>query len=58
MKKLLNKNPEERLGKNGAKEVKEHKWFSNINWEDLAAKRVRNHLNIRSFKVFLGHSTI
>ena len=40
MKKLLNKNPEERLGKNGSKEIKEHKWFSNINWEEIAAKKV------------------
>jgi len=40
IKMLLKKDPEERLGKNGAKEIKEHKWFSNINWEELAAKKI------------------
>jgi ribosomal protein S6 kinase alpha-5 len=38
--KLLNKVPSKRLGANGANEVKSHPFFDNINWDDLAHKRV------------------
>jgi len=38
--KLLNKKPEERLGFNGAQEVKEHKWLSNIDWNLLSEKKI------------------
>jgi serine/threonine protein kinase len=33
--KLLKLNPEERLGANGSNEVKEHPYFSGINWDTL-----------------------
>ena len=33
--KLLNRKKSKRLGVNGVKEVKLHKWFSNINWEKI-----------------------
>lgn len=32
---LLCMNPEERLGTGGANEVKDHRWFSDINWDKL-----------------------
>jgi len=38
--KLLTKNPDNRLGTNGAAEIKAHKWFSTINWKDLSEKKV------------------
>ena len=38
--KLLNKSPNKRLGANGAGEVKAHLFFENINWTDLANKKI------------------
>jgi len=33
--KLIQRKEEQRLGKNGSKEVKEHSWFQGINWDDI-----------------------
>ena len=38
--KLLEKNPEKRLGKSGAAEVKEHKWLEGIDWEAVRNKQL------------------
>ncbi|KAL4453022.1 hypothetical protein ABPG73_002307 [Tetrahymena malaccensis] len=38
---LLQKNPENRLGKNGAYEIKSHPWFQNVDWEILFRKEYR-----------------
>jgi len=38
--KLLIKNPDNRLGTNGAEEIKAHPWFKNVNWNDLSQKKV------------------
>ena len=38
---LMHKEKDERLGANGAHEVKSHRWFSSLNWDDVLAKRVR-----------------
>lgn len=38
---LLDKDPETRLGSNGAKYVKEHCFFDNINWSNIAEKAVQ-----------------
>ncbi|EGR29371.1 protein kinase domain protein [Ichthyophthirius multifiliis] len=35
---LLHKNPEERLGKGGSQEVKQHPFFKQINWFDIKQK--------------------
>jgi len=35
LQKLLIKNKDKRLGKKGAHEIKNHPWFSEINWEDI-----------------------
>ncbi|KAI2086703.1 rim15, signal transduction response regulator [Ophidiomyces ophidiicola] len=36
MNKLMNLNPEERLGSNsGGEEIRNHPWFSNVNWDTL-----------------------
>eukprot|EP00831_Metopus_contortus_P054233 TRINITY_DN45624_c0_g1_i1.p3 TRINITY_DN45624_c0_g1~~TRINITY_DN45624_c0_g1_i1.p3 ORF type:complete len:137 (+),score=34.45 TRINITY_DN45624_c0_g1_i1:94-504(+) len=32
---LLNHDPEKRLGKNGAKEIKSHPFFEGVNWDTL-----------------------
>eukprot|EP01017_Pseudomicrothorax_dubius_P002978 TRINITY_DN1030_c0_g1_i2.p1 TRINITY_DN1030_c0_g1~~TRINITY_DN1030_c0_g1_i2.p1 ORF type:complete len:430 (+),score=93.11 TRINITY_DN1030_c0_g1_i2:63-1352(+) len=37
---LLNTNAEERLGARSAKDVKEHKFFSKVNWTAVAEKKV------------------
>jgi len=37
---LLKKNPSERLGTNGVEEIKNHRWFSDLDWELLAQKKV------------------
>jgi serine/threonine protein kinase len=39
---LLEKNPEFRLGsKNGVQDIKDHRWFQDINWDDVKNKRYR-----------------
>ena len=35
IRKLLNTNPTQRLGYNSIEEIKNHKWFSSINWNDV-----------------------
>jgi len=37
---LLTKNPDKRLGFNGAQEVKSHKWFKDIDWNALMQKKI------------------
>jgi len=37
---LLERNPKRRLGSNGVDEVKNHPFFSSINWDDILNKRV------------------
>jgi len=37
---LLTRDPEKRLGANGGKEVKEHVWFSDIDWDKLVRKEI------------------
>jgi protein-serine/threonine kinase len=39
LKKLFAKNPNERLGNNGAQEVKNHRFFEGINWDDVLHKK-------------------
>lgn len=60
--KLLQVNPDKRLGsgRNGADEIKRHKWFSRLDWAALEAKklpapirpRVRNPLDTSNFDNF------
>jgi hypothetical protein len=38
---LISRKEDQRLGKTGAKSVKSHPWFSDINWEDIAAKKAQ-----------------
>lgn len=38
--KLLQRNPEERLGRNGIHEIKNHSWVSNVQWKKMLEKRV------------------
>lgn len=38
---LLDKNPNERLGCNGVEEIKEHPFFENIRWDQMILKKVR-----------------
>jgi len=37
--KLLQRNPEERLGKNGILEIKNHSWVSNVQWKKMLEKK-------------------
>lgn len=37
---LLNRDPNHRLGNNGAEEIKAHPFFAEINWKQLMAKKV------------------
>lgn len=38
--KLLDKNPATRLGANGASEVKSHAFFNDMNWQELAQRKI------------------
>ena len=40
IKKLLKKNPESRLGFNGASEIKKHPFFKKMNWDKVANREV------------------
>jgi serine/threonine protein kinase len=41
---LLKKSPFDRLGYlNDATDIKQHKWFSDINWDDLMKKKVTQY---------------
>lgn len=39
IKALLRKDPIKRLGSNSVKEIKNHRWFRKINWDDLINKK-------------------
>ncbi|ORY38812.1 Pkinase-domain-containing protein [Rhizoclosmatium globosum] len=41
LKKLLNRDPAQRLGANGAQELKSHPFFAEINWQKLNARKYR-----------------
>ena len=37
---LFQKKPENRLGSNGASEIKKHPWFENVDWDALLNKKI------------------
>lgn len=37
---LICRKEDQRLGKTGAKVVKSHPWFSDINWDEIASKKI------------------
>ena len=39
---LLEKNPRNRLGNNGAEEIKNHPWFDKVNWNALLNKSIKS----------------
>lgn len=41
MKQLFQKNPEHRIGSNGAEEIRKHKWFHNLNWKAVEKKLIK-----------------
>ncbi|XP_071162584.1 ribosomal protein S6 kinase alpha-5-like [Mytilus edulis] len=55
--KLLTKDPHERLGSRGAAEVKKHKFFKTLNWNELASgnapapfvPKIQHELDVRNF---------
>lgn len=51
MKKLLHTDQHQRLGnlKNGAKDVMNHKWFSDIAWTDLIERKIPVNIFIHTF---------
>ena len=51
---LMDRNPVTRLGTNGADEIKKHKWFKGINWEDVINKRLDPPLPYLKRKVKKG----
>ena len=40
LKKLLKKDPKSRLGRHGALDVKNHKWFTGLDWEALLEREL------------------
>eukprot|EP00163_Fabomonas_tropica_P010340 TRINITY_DN2044_c1_g1_i4.p1 TRINITY_DN2044_c1_g1~~TRINITY_DN2044_c1_g1_i4.p1 ORF type:complete len:221 (-),score=79.44 TRINITY_DN2044_c1_g1_i4:73-735(-) len=43
--KLLTKDPTQRLGYNGADEIKSHPWFSGLKWDAIFNKQIKPPLN-------------
>jgi serum/glucocorticoid-regulated kinase 2 len=41
LKKILHKDPNKRLGHQSAKEVRDHPWFGDLNWESLLARKIK-----------------
>jgi hypothetical protein len=64
---LLNRDPNQRLGAEGAQEVKKHPWFKTVNWEAVFEKRIKppvtlskkknQHLPIKLDPKVLGANT-
>jgi len=44
--KLITVNNKKRLGYGGINEIKNHPWFSDINWDDLLNKKVKGDLKL------------
>lgn len=40
VRRLMEKNPQKRLGARGVQEIKNHKFFKGLNWDDLAKKKI------------------
>jgi serum/glucocorticoid-regulated kinase 2 len=40
--KLIERKKEKRLGANGIKEIKNHKWFKSFNWNDLYSQKLKS----------------
>ena len=38
---MLHKDPTKRLGHHSAKEIKEHPWFAELNWESLLLRKIK-----------------
>jgi serine/threonine protein kinase len=55
---LMDRNPITRLGSNGADEVKGHKWFKGINWNDVINKKLDPPLPYLKRKVKKGEGQI
>ena len=49
------KDPEKRLGRKGADEIKQHSWFSEINWKDLSEKKVLFYWRSNLFNDFVPY---
>ena len=45
MSKLLCKDPNKRIGFKNKKEIKNHAWFKNINWDNLLINRLTKSSN-------------
>lgn len=41
LKGLLEKNPVNRLGANGSDQIKNHPWFSKVNWNALLTRAIK-----------------
>ena len=39
---LLMRKPKERIGYNGIRELKEHKWMKNVKWDDILNKKMKS----------------
>lgn len=55
---LMDRNPVTRLGTNGALEIKKHKWFKGIDWEDVFNKKLDPPLPYLKRKVKKGNGQI
>ena len=58
LKKLLNANPEKRLGKNGAEEIKKHEYFKGVVWENYMNKKIdlkHTYKNMKKKKTEKNH---
>jgi len=55
---LMDRNPVTRLGTNGADEIKEHKWFRGINWEDAINMKLEPPLPYLKRKVKVGNGQV
>lgn len=50
MRKLLSKDPRNRLGYKGAEEIKKHDFFDNVDWDAIAHKQALSPLKKETLK--------
>lgn len=55
---LMDRNPVTRLGTSGALEIKKHKWFKGISWDDVINKRLDPPLPYLKRKVKKGNGQV
>lgn len=56
LKKLLNRDPNVRIGVNNKEEIKQHEFFSNLDWDKLSKRKIKPPIDLNEFKAEIKKS--